>query len=221
MSQEPVREAPPAETEVRTGTTRLEAFSDGMFAIILTILVLELHVPAFKDVSFAAFLAGMAPLVPKLLSFVFSFFMLAIFWVNHHHIVHHIAAADAKLLWLNIAFLFFACLFPFLTAMIGDNPGNPWVVALFPLNMACDAFVLRALWKHAFVDTDLGQSDLTVDQKRTRLRTDSIAGLVNIGAAGLAFVWIPLTLVFLVAMPLLFVVPSLVGPRARHNVTKR
>ena len=212
MSRQPVREAQSAENEVRTGTTRLEAFSDGMFAIILTVLVLELHVPSFRDASFASFISAMAPLVPKLLSFVFSFFLLAIFWVNHHHIVHHIAAADAKLLWLNIAFLFFACLFPFLTAMIGDNPGNPWIVALFPLNMACDAFVLRALWKHAFVDTDLGQSELTVDQKRKRLRMDSIAGCINLAAAALAFVWVPLALVILVGMPLLFVVPSLVGP---------
>lgn len=109
---------------------RLEAFSDGMFAIILTILVLELHVPNLPDSSFAVFAGAMLGLAPKFLSFLFSFFIIAIFWVNHHHIVHLLDKVDTKLLWLNISLLFFACLFPFLTAFIGDYPLNPYVVAL-------------------------------------------------------------------------------------------
>ena len=102
--------------------TRLEAFSDGMFAIILTVLVLELKVPHLENTTWPVFLGAMTVLVPKLLSFVFSFFIIAIFWVNHHHFVHLVDKVDTKLLWLNISLLFFACLFPFLTAFIGDYP---------------------------------------------------------------------------------------------------
>ena len=102
---------------------RLEAFSDGMFAIILTVLVLELKVPHLENNTWPVFLGAMSEIVPKLISFVFSFFIIAIFWVNHHHIVHQIEKVDSKLLWLNIILLFFACLFPFLTAFMDSQSG--------------------------------------------------------------------------------------------------
>ncbi len=192
-----------------TSKNRLEAFSDGMFAIILTILVLELHVPHLADSSMAAFLVGMAEIVPKLVSFLFSFFILAIFWVNHHQMVHQIAHVDAKLLWLNIFLLFFASLFPFLTAFIGDYPGNPYVVALFPLNMAMSSIILRAFWKHAFVTTTLAPNMLTAAQKQARLRQETMAMAINLVAATLAFVWVPLTLTIMMVIPFAFVVPAL------------
>ncbi|MEO8613132.1 MAG: TMEM175 family protein [Chloroflexota bacterium] len=199
-----------------TGKNRLEAFSDGTFAIILTILVLELHIPHLENNSLQAFLAGMSVLAPKLLSFLFSFFIIAIFWVNHHHIVHQIEKVDAKLLWLNIIWLFFACLFPFLTAFIGDYPGNPFVVALYPLNMACAAITLGAFWKYAFVDSNLAPNTLTQEQKQKRIRQDRIATAVNIVSAALAFVWVPITLIIIIVMPFLFVVPELLSNRSEE-----
>ncbi len=194
-----------------TSKNRLEAFSDGMFAIILTILVLELRVPALENNTWDVFLSAMRKIVPKLLSFIFSFFIIAIFWVNHHHIVHQIEKVDSKLLWLNIALLFFACLFPFLTAFVGDYPGNPFVVALFPLNMALSSITLGAFWKHAFVDTKLAPNVLTMEQKKKRMRQDRMFTLINLGAAGLAFVWVPITLVIITVLPFLFVVPDLLA----------
>lgn len=188
--------------------SRLEAFSDGMFAIILTILVLELKIPHLEDSTLPVFLNAMRELAPKLLSFGFSFFIISIFWVNHHHIVHQIEKVDSKLLWLNIALLFFTCLFPFLTAFVGDYPTNPFVVALYPINMACASITLRTLWKHAFVDTTLAPNKLTQEQKQKRLRQDAIATAVNLAAAGLAFVWVPITLTIMMGMPFLFVIPE-------------
>ena len=93
---------------------RLEAFSDGMFAIILTVLVLELHVPNLPDSSFAAFAGAMIGLAPKFLSFLFSFFIIAIFWVNHHHIVHQIEKVDSK-----FCFSFFLLIY--LTVMVTES----------------------------------------------------------------------------------------------------
>ncbi len=145
---------------------RLEAFSDGMFAIILTILVLELHVPTLENSSLAGFASAMLGLAPKFLRFLFSFFIIAIFWVNHHHIVHQIEKVATKLLWLNIFFLFFSCPFPFFTAYRGDYPLNPYVVALYPLNMACCAMVLGVCWKYALVDTQLAPNKLTPAQPK-------------------------------------------------------
>ena len=196
--------------------TRLEAFSDGMFAIILTILVLELHVPELENSSFAAFSAGLIQLAPKFFAFLFSFFIIAIFWVNHHHIIHQIHKVDTKLLWLNIGLLFFSSLFPFITAFIGDYMMNPFVVALYPLNMALSSVMINALWKHAFVDSNLASSTLTAEEKQTRLKRDRMALLINLGSAALAFVWVPITLTIMVVMPFAFVVPEFLANKAEE-----
>lgn len=188
---------------------RLEAFSDGMFAIILTILVLELRVPELENSSFAAFQAGLLDIAPKFFAFLFSFFIIAIFWINHHAIFHQIHKVDTKLLWLNIGLLFFSCLFPFITAFVGDYVMNPYVVALYPLNMALASVMKNALWKHAFVDTDLATHHMTEQQIQRTLKNDRIALLVNLIAAALAFVWVPITLFIIIAMPFSFVVPEL------------
>ncbi|MCX6056880.1 MAG: TMEM175 family protein [Chloroflexi bacterium] len=188
--------------------TRLEAFSDGMFAIILTILVLELHVPELEDHSFAAFSAGMIQLAPKFFAFLFSFFIIAIFWVNHHAIIHHIQKVDTKLLWLNIGLLFFSCLFPFITAFIGDYMMNPFVVALYPLNMAFSSLMINSLWKHAFVDSDLAPNKFTPEEKQSRLNRDRMSLLINLVSVALTFVWVPITLFIMAVMPFAFVVPE-------------
>ena len=193
--------------------TRLEAFSDGMFAIILTILVLELHVPELENSSFAAFSAGMLQLAPKFFAFVFSFFIIAIFWINHHAIIHHVHKVDTKLLWLNMGLLFFSCLFPFITAFIGDYMLNPYVVALYPLNMALSSVMVNALWKYAYVDTDLAPNMLTDDEKQARMKRDRTALLMNLASAALAFVWVPITLTIMAIMPFAFVVPEFLGKR--------
>lgn len=190
---------------------RLEAFSDGTFAIILTILVLELKVPELENSTFPVFFEAMKILAPKFISFLFSFFIIAIFWVNHHHIVHQIQKVDSKLLWLNIGLLFSSCLFPFITAFIGDYPSNPYVVALYPLNMALSSVILGTFWKYAFVDTDLAPNKLTAEQKQKRINQDRMAGLINIVSAALAFVWIPITLAVIMGMPFLYVVPELLS----------
>lgn len=188
--------------------TRLEAFSDGMFAIILTILVLELHVPELEGNSFEAFRSGMIELAPKFFAFLFSFFIVAIFWVNHHAIIHHVQKVDTKLLWLNNGLLFFSTLFPFITAFIGDYMLNPFVVALYPLNMAFASVTINALWKHAFVDTDLAPNTLTAAEKQARLKRDRMALFMNLASVALTFVWVPITLTIMAVMPFAFVVPE-------------
>lgn len=78
---------------------------------------------------------------------------------------------DTRLLWLNNLFLFFSSIFPFITAFIGDYPLTPFVVALYPLNMILAGLTLRAIWKYAFVDTDLAPNTLTAAEKKKYLRS--------------------------------------------------
>jgi uncharacterized membrane protein len=94
---------------------RLEAFSDGVFAIIITIMVLELRPPHDET------LAGLRPLLPVFLSYVLSFVNLGIYWNNHHHMIHVTSRVDGAILWANLHLLFWLSLFPFVTAWMGDR----------------------------------------------------------------------------------------------------
>jgi uncharacterized membrane protein len=107
------------------GTNRLEAFSDGVIAVIITIMVLELKPP--RDTSLAAW-RGVAP---QFLSYLLSFLVVAIMWVNHHHLIHSARRADALLLWANNNLLFWMSLVPFVTAFMGNNHRDPRAVASY------------------------------------------------------------------------------------------
>ena len=97
------------------GTSRLEAFSDGVLAIIITIMVLELKVPHAGD------LAALRPLLPVLLSYVLSFVYIGIYWSNHHHMLHVTRRVSGGVLWANLHLLFWLSLVPFVTAWMGEN----------------------------------------------------------------------------------------------------
>lgn len=94
---------------------RLEAFSDGVMAIILTIMVLELKVPH------GASLQALVPLIPTVMSYVLSFIYVGIYWNNHHHMMQIVKTVNGKVLWANLHLLFWLSLFPFATAWMGEN----------------------------------------------------------------------------------------------------
>ena len=104
---------------------RLEAFSDGVFAIIITIMVLDLRVP--HDTNFAA----LRSLVPVFLSYVMSFLYVGVYWNNHHHLFHAAERVDGKILWANLHLLFWLSLAPFTTAWLGENRIATGPVAMY------------------------------------------------------------------------------------------
>jgi uncharacterized membrane protein len=118
--------------------SRLEAFSDGVIAIIITIMVLELKVPH------ATVLVDLVPLIPVFLSYVLSFIYVGIYWNNHHHLIHTLTTVSGPILWANLHLLFWLSLVPFVTGLIGENHVAPMPVALygFVLLMCAVAFTL-------------------------------------------------------------------------------
>jgi uncharacterized membrane protein len=104
---------------------RLEAFSDGVIAIIITIMVLELKVPHGDDFD------ALIPLIPVLLSYVLSFVYVGIYWNNHHHMLHASDAVTGRILWANLHLLFWLSLFPVTTAWVGENHMAPAPTALY------------------------------------------------------------------------------------------
>ena len=103
----------------------MEAFSDGVIAIIITIMVLELRAP--HETS----LAGLRPLLPAMGSYVMSFIFIGIYWSNHHHLLHATEHVDGRSLWANLHLLFWLSLIPFVTAWMGENNFSQWPVALY------------------------------------------------------------------------------------------
>src|SRR5881392_197565 len=111
--------------DTRVGKSRLEAFSDGVIAIIITIMVLELRGPHGAD------LRALAPVLPAFLSYVLSFVYVGIYWSNHHHLLQAAQHVSGGILWANLHLLFWLSLVPFITAWMGQNQFAPWPVALY------------------------------------------------------------------------------------------
>ena len=121
---------------------RLEAFSDGVLAIVITIMVLEIKVPHGHE------LADLKPLIPVVLSYILSFIYLGIYWNNHHHMMHTVKRVSGSILWANLHLLFWLSLIPFVTGWMGENNFAPMTMALYGgiLLMAAIAyFILQNL----------------------------------------------------------------------------
>jgi uncharacterized membrane protein len=141
------------------GTTRLEAFSDGVLAIIITIMVLELKAPAGNTFSV------LAPLAPAFLSYVLSFAYIGIYWNNHHHLLHTCNKVTGAVLWSNLHLLFWLSLLPFATGWMGENhfASLPTATYGFVLLMAAIAYhvlqraIIRSQGSDSLLERALGR----------------------------------------------------------------
>jgi uncharacterized membrane protein len=118
---------------------RLEAFSDGVLAIIITIMVLELKVPHGVD------LAALGPLLPIFLSYLLSFVYVGIYWNNHHHMMRVVTSVNGAVLWANLHLLFWLSLLPFTTGWMGENHFERWPTMLYGLNLLLCALAYYVL----------------------------------------------------------------------------
>jgi uncharacterized membrane protein len=168
-------------------TSRLEAFSDGVFAIVVTLLVLELKVPSLQDHHRVSELGQqLLHLSPKFLSWVISFIIVCKFWLNHHHILGLARYADYGTVWLNAIFLMFQSFIPFPTAMMGEYAANPLAVSAFGVVMAVNTLLFIAL--HAYILRHLIKPEL-VDAQDPHIIRKSFVGVVSylIGAGAAWF----------------------------------
>jgi len=143
--------------------SRLEAFSDGVFAIIITIMVLELKIP--DDTSWIS----IRPLAPVFLSYILSFIFIAIYWVNHHHLMHTLKSVHASVMWSNMLLLFFLSFVPFVTGWMGKTNFDKTTVAIYGgLLISCGfSFTLlgNAIRKTYKGETKLSQAVAKSDKK--------------------------------------------------------
>ncbi len=181
-------------------TTRVEAFSDGVIAIIITIMVLELKVPQGAD------LAALEPLLPVFLSYVLSFIYIGIYWNNHHHMFHLVTAVDGAVMWANLHLLFWLSVLPFTTGWMGENHFERWPTVLYGVNLlwcALASFLLqRALIRRQGADGPLATA-VASDFKGKVSPALYALGVV------LAMTWsAPVGLAFFVFVALMWLVPD-------------
>lgn len=193
--------------EVLGETSRLEAFSDGVFAIAMTLLVLEIRVPESQGVRLAP---AVIHLWPSFLAFAASFFEIGVMWVNHHRLFSVIGTTDQRLLLWNTLLLFGIAFLPFPTALMARHltTDDAWVAAvLYNATLFCIALAFHFLWRHASHDRRLIDAD--VDQ----VSVDGITNQYRFGpwiylAALIALSWNGvLTLVVHLALAIYFVLP--------------
>lgn len=134
---------------------RLEAFSDGVIAIIITIMVLELKVPHEKD------LAALRPLIPIFLSYVLSFIYIGIYWNNHHHLLQAVRHVNGRILWANLHLLFWLSLIPFVTGWMGENDFAATPVAFYGIVLLFSA-IAYFLLTQALIDRHGKDSPLAI-----------------------------------------------------------
>ena len=178
---------------------RLEAFSDGVLAIIITIMVLELKVPKGSD------WATLSSVLPVFLSYVLSFLYVGIYWNNHHHLLHTVSHVSAGVLWANLNLLFWLSLFPVIAAWAGQNHMEPLPTALYGVVLLLAAIAYHLL-QRAIIATQGPNSLLKAAIGRDW--KGKLSPLLNLAAIPLAFVhpWIASGLYLFVA--LLWVVPD-------------
>jgi uncharacterized membrane protein len=178
---------------------RLEAFSDGVLAIVITIMVLQLPVPKGEGLS------ALRPVVPVLLSYLLSFIYIGIYWNNHHHLLQAAQHLAGGILWANLNLLFWLSLIPFTTAWVGAHPLAPWPLALYGVDMLMAAiayFILtRALIAHHGKDSILAAS-IGADRK------GAISMALYLAAVALAFVQPWSTIACLVIVPIMWFLPD-------------
>jgi uncharacterized membrane protein len=180
---------------------RLEAFSDGVIAIILTIMVLELKVPVSADPKM------LLHEWPIFISYVISYFYVAVYWINHHHLFHRVKHVDLPILWANVALLFFLSLVPFFTEWMESTRLSAFPTAVYAATMLVAGAAFSVL-DRAVGRQDIGEDEL-VQLRRAALRKNMIAICIYAVAIPVAFYrsTISLALTFLVAV--LYAIPSL------------
>jgi uncharacterized membrane protein len=172
---------------------RMEAFSDGVLAIIITIMVLALTVPHEHT------LAALLPLVPVFLSYVLSFVNIGIYWNNHHHLLHAVQRVDGGVLWANLHLLFWLSLVPFATAWMGENTFSSLPVAVYGIVLWCAAFAYLILSRKLIAIN--GRNSVLATAVGRDFKGKVSSGLYTI-AIPLAFVnpWISCALYVIVAV---------------------
>lgn len=202
-------------------TSRIEAFSDGVFAIVITLLAFQFKVPKFTmEATIQQNFHELLKLSPHFVSFVFSFLFVAVFWINHHQLFHTIKEADRKLLWYNIHLLFWITIIPFPTAMVGDHPQTPVAIMslAFVLMMATlAAYIVR---RYSYFRASLVDENLSIDSIKDGLYKNIAAIVLNFAAILIAPYSVKVCYIIFIIVLALFIIPQKLERKSKSSSKK-
>jgi uncharacterized membrane protein len=210
--------------EIILSKNRIEALTDGIFAVVMTILVLDISVPQISSshsivgstVARNELLKRLFDLWQKILSFGISFTILAIYWMAHHRQFHYIKHSNSALIWINIVFLMATCLLPFSTSLLGEYMDQEISILIYGSNSIVIASLLYIQWWYATASRNGRLVDENLDPiiKTTSSRRLLFGIIVYLIAIGISFVYIQLS-VFLFAI---IIVPAFLPNKLMHYV---
>jgi uncharacterized membrane protein len=186
---------------------RLEAFNDAVFAIVMTLLILELKVPHFpENATNDEVLQSVLKVAPVFFSWAISFFFIAIIWLHHHNIMHMSSGSDYGTIWINFFLLFFICLLPFPTAMMGEFHTKPLLVMLWGFTVSATCVMLVWFYYYQVKNYLTHKYDRKTTMRNVRLSI--LAGPLLYFIAGLlAWVSIYISFAIYTLVPLLYIFP--------------
>ena len=195
---------------------RIEAFSDGIFAVAATLLVMDLkaiQLPAHPDALDLG--RALVAALPQFFSWMISFVIVAKFWLNHHHLLQLAGHADYGMVWINSIFLMFQSLVPFPTALMGQYPDNPLAVGLFGVTMAFNTLIFMYLY--AYILRRTARPEMLALEDPLVLRKSWVGPICYLAGAGLAWVHPALAFGIYFITPLFFITPLHRKPVARPD----
>lgn len=179
---------------------RLEAFSDGVIAIIITIMVLELKIPHGSAMS------DLIPLLPVFVSYVMSFVFVGIYWGNHHHLLHTAKHVNGKVIWSNMSLLFFLSLIPFTTGWMGENHFENLPVAVYAVNLLGCAVTYFILQEVIIADATL--SNRVVEALEKQKKKGLISLFMYIAAIPCAFFYPVISAIMFALVSIMWIIPD-------------
>ncbi len=188
---------------------RLETFSDGVFSFVLTLLFVRLAAPEIAHHStLGQYALAMVPLIPAVVSFVLTFVVICIHWINHHFLFSHIRDVTVRLVWLNNALLLWICFLPFTTSILGDHPTDQFPIILYAADSLLAAVTFYVLRSYANRARLFSLDDESAEALGPRHSLPAV--IIYVLSILLSFVNAYLALACFFAVPLLYFVPTMI-----------
>jgi uncharacterized membrane protein len=187
----------------------MQALSNGVFAVVITLLVLNIQVPQIAEsVLSRELVLKLFGVWPKLLVYALSFLVVGIYWVAYRNTFHYIKRSDRTLLWLNILLLLCIVFIPFPTALLGQYPGQQISVVIYAGTLVLTGLVLQLLWWYVTSSYRLVDREIDPRLVQRATRRNLMAPLIYLLAIGISFLSVQISLVFFVLVPVLYIFPG-------------
>jgi uncharacterized membrane protein len=190
--------------------SRMEAFSDGIFAIAITILILEIKIPV---VSLDEIVKASISQFPKLLAYILSFIIIGVYWVAHNSMVHFFKKVDRTMLWLNLINLMFICFLPYPTGMLGEYPFNRFTIILYAVSLSCVNITGTIFW---FYSTSIKENSLELSEKYRKYVVMLHLSPVFLYLISIIFTFVSMFISYLlfIIVPAFFIIPNRIVMRS-------